>query len=144
MHFPKTPPPYHIAWQKPILGLKLPLHGARANIQKIALYVPGEKGINLSGGQKHRVALARACYIQSDIALLDDPLSAVDAHVGAHLFRKCICGLLKHRTRILVTHQMQYLSVADWVVVVEAGHISHQGRCATAPALLHANSTWWL
>ncbi|DBA72204.1 TPA: hypothetical protein ACH3X2_010602 [Trebouxia sp. C0005] len=88
----------------------------------------GEKGVNLSGGQRHRVALARACYTQSDIALLDDPLSAVDAHVGAHIFQTCICGLLAGRTRILATHQMQYLPAADWVVVMEAGRISHQGR----------------
>jgi len=89
----------------------------------------GEKGVNLSGGQKHRIALARACYTQSDVALLDDPLSAVDAHVGAHIFQTCICGLLADKTRILATHQMQYLPAADWVVVMEAGHISHQGRC---------------
>ena len=88
----------------------------------------GEKGVNLSGGQRHRVALARACYTQSDIALLDDPLSAVDTHVGSHLFQNCICGFLQDRTRILATHQMQYLPEADWVVVMEAGRISHQGR----------------
>lgn len=86
--------------------------------------------MNLSGGQRHRVALARACYTQSDIALLDDPLSAVDAHVGAHIFQSCICGLLADRTRILATHQMQYLPAADWVVVMEAGRITHQGRRA--------------
>ena len=97
----------------------------------------GEKGVNLSGGQRHRVALARACYTQSDIALLDDPLSAVDAHVGAHIFQTCICGLLADRTRILATHQMQYLPAADWVVVMEAGRISHQGRYALAlPSIL--------
>ena len=94
----------------------------------------GEKGVNLSGGQRHRVALARACYTQSDIALLDDPLSAVDAHVGAHIFQTCVCGLLADRTRILATHQMQYLPAADWVVVMEAGRISHQGRYALRPA----------
>ena len=88
----------------------------------------GEKGVNLSGGQRHHVALARACYTQSDIALLDDPLSAVDTHVGAHIFQSCVCGLLSDRTRMLATHQMQYLPAADWVVVMEAGHISHQGR----------------
>ena len=97
----------------------------------------GEKGVNLSGGQRHRVALARACYTQSDIALLDDPLSAVDAHVGAHIFQTCICSLLVGRTRILATHQMQYLPAADWVVVMEAGRISHQGRWAlTLPSIL--------
>ena len=54
----------------------------------------GEKGINLSGGQRHRVALARAVYAAADVYLLDDPLSAVDAHVGKHLFERCICGAL--------------------------------------------------
>ncbi|KAG2450119.1 hypothetical protein HYH02_000222 [Chlamydomonas schloesseri] len=87
----------------------------------------GEKGINLSGGQKHRVALARATYAAADIYLLDDPLSAVDAHVGRHLFDECICGLLEDRTRLLVTHQLQYLPAADLVVVMDAGRIQHVG-----------------
>ena len=103
---------------------------------------PGEKGVNLSGGQRHRVALARACYTQSDIALLDDPLSAVDTHVGAHIFQSCVCGLLGDRTRVLATHQMQYLPAADWVVVMEAGHISHQGRYVTFK--LWQSSRWVL
>lgn len=88
----------------------------------------GERGVNLSGGQRHRVALARACYAQSDVALLDDPLSALDAHVGAHIFQMCICGLLADKTRILATHQMHYLPAADWVIVMEGGRITHQGR----------------
>lgn len=67
----------------------------------------GEKGINLSGGQKHRVALARAVYAAADVLLLDDPLSAVDAHVGRALFEGCICGTLAGTTRLLVTHQLQ-------------------------------------
>ena len=94
------------------------------------LGLAGEKGINLSGGQKHRVALARACYAQSDIVLLDDPLSAVDSHVGSHLVQQCICGILKQRTRILVTHQTQYLAQADCVVMMDAGQIRYQGRYA--------------
>lgn len=98
----------------------------------IQLVHTGEKGVNLSGGQRHRVALARACCAQSDIALLDDPLSAVDAHVDAHIFQTCICGLLADKTRILATHQMQYLPAADWVVVMEGGHITHQGRCLSS------------
>ncbi|KAF5828549.1 hypothetical protein DUNSADRAFT_17458 [Dunaliella salina] len=87
----------------------------------------GEKGVNLSGGQKHRVALARAAYAAADLYLLDDPLSAVDAHVGRHLFDECICGLLGNRTRILVTHQLQYLPSADKVVVMADGQISEMG-----------------
>ncbi|GIL72743.1 hypothetical protein Vretimale_4441 [Volvox reticuliferus] len=87
----------------------------------------GEKGINLSGGQKHRVALARATYTAADIYLLDDPLSAVDAHVGRHLFDECICGLLEDKTRLLVTHQLQYLPSADLVVVMAGGAVQHVG-----------------
>lgn len=73
----------------------------------------GEKGINLSGGQKHRVALARAVYAAADLYLLDDPLSAVDVHVGRHMFESCICGELAGRTRLLVTHQLQVSRGAD-------------------------------
>jgi len=109
--------------------------------QQVGLQCAGEKGVNLSGGQRHRVALARACYTQSDIALLDDPLSAVDAHVGAHIFQACVCGLLSDRTRILATHQMQYLPAADWVVVMEAGQISHQGRWAKMSGSLYSISS---
>jgi hypothetical protein len=70
----------------------------------------GEKGINLSGGQKHRVALARAVYAAANVLLMDDPLSAVDAHVGRALFDGCICGTLRRKTRVLVTHQLQVKS----------------------------------
>ena len=87
----------------------------------------GEKGINLSGGQRSRVALARACYANADVYLLDDPLSAVDAHVGRHLFDSCLCELLAGKTRILVTHQLHYLAAADLVAVVKHGSISDIG-----------------
>jgi energy-coupling factor transporter ATP-binding protein EcfA2 len=58
------------------------------------------------------VALARACYAGADVVLLDDPLSAVDAHVGRHLLDSCICGLLEGTTRVLVTHQLMALTAA--------------------------------
>ncbi|KAI8865339.1 P-loop containing nucleoside triphosphate hydrolase protein, partial [Ramicandelaber brevisporus] len=65
----------------------------------------GERGINLSGGQKQRVNIARAVYHNPDIILFDDPLSAVDAHVGRHLFHECLRGeMLQGKTRVLVTH----------------------------------------
>ncbi|XP_018534344.1 ATP-binding cassette sub-family C member 4 isoform X1 [Lates calcarifer] len=67
----------------------------------------GDRGATLSGGQKARLNLARAVYQEADIYLLDDPLSAVDAEVGKHLFEQCICGLLRNKCRILVTHQLQ-------------------------------------
>ncbi|XP_070787041.1 ATP-binding cassette sub-family C member 4-like [Enoplosus armatus] len=87
----------------------------------------GDRGATLSGGQKARVSLARAVYQEADIYLLDDPLSAVDAEVGRHLFEQCICGLLKNKCRILVTHQLQHLRAADQVVVLQEGRIVAQG-----------------
>ncbi|KAM9334128.1 ATP-binding cassette sub-family C member 4-like [Symphorus nematophorus] len=87
----------------------------------------GDKGATLSGGQKARVNLARAVYQDADIYLLDDPLSAVDAEVGKHLFEQCICGLLKNKCRILVTHQLQHLRAADQIVVLKEGHIMAKG-----------------
>lgn len=77
----------------------------------------GERGVSLSGGQRARINLARAVYRDADIYLLDDPLSAVDTHVGKHLFEECIIGYLGSKTRILVTHQLQYLKRADLIVV---------------------------
>lgn len=89
----------------------------------------GEKGINLSGGQKHRVALARVVYSDVDICLLDDPLSAVDAHVGKHIFDHVIGpeGLLANKTRIFVTHAINYLSQVDEVLVLKDGVIAERG-----------------
>jgi ATP-binding cassette subfamily C (CFTR/MRP) protein 1 len=89
----------------------------------------GEKGINLSGGQKQRVSLARAVYNNGDVYLLDDPLSAVDAHVGKHLFEQVIgpTGLLKNKTRILVTHGVKFLPMVDRIVVLRDGAVSEIG-----------------
>jgi ABC-type multidrug transport system fused ATPase/permease subunit len=87
----------------------------------------GEKGVTLSGGQKQRISLARAIYQNSDIYLLDDPLSAVDAHVGNALFNNCILNYLQGKTRLLVTHQLQYASKADHIIVLSEGRICEQG-----------------
>ncbi|XP_076209731.1 ATP-binding cassette sub-family C member 3 isoform X1 [Aptenodytes patagonicus] len=89
----------------------------------------GEKGINLSGGQRQRVSLARAVYSNSDIYLLDDPLSAVDSHVAKHIFDKVIGpdGVLKGKTRILVTHGISFLPQVDHIVVLVDGKISETG-----------------
>ncbi|KAF2894003.1 hypothetical protein ILUMI_12173 [Ignelater luminosus] len=78
----------------------------------------GDRGVSLSGGQKARINLARAVYRDADIYLLDDPLSAVDTHVGKHLFEECIVDFLKGKTRILVTHQMQYMKKVDHLIVL--------------------------
>mmetsp|Transcript_42910 Transcript_42910/g.71422 ORF Transcript_42910/g.71422 Transcript_42910/m.71422 type:complete len:1444 (-) Transcript_42910:118-4449(-) len=87
----------------------------------------GEKGINLSGGQKQRVSIARSVYSDADIYVMDDCLSAVDAHVSRHIFEKCLVGVLKGKTRILVTNQLQYLPFVDYVVVMKDGRIAEQG-----------------
>lgn len=87
----------------------------------------GEKGINLSGGQKQRIQLARAVYQNCDIYLLDDVFSAVDAHTGSHLFKECILGLLKEKTILLVTHQVEFLTGADLVVVMKEGKMVQSG-----------------
>ncbi|XP_019491823.1 PREDICTED: canalicular multispecific organic anion transporter 1 [Hipposideros armiger] len=87
------------------------------------------QGINLSGGQKQRISLARATYQNSDIYILDDPLSAVDAHVGKHIFNKVLGpdGLLKGKTRLLVTHSIHFLPQVDEIVVLENGTILEKG-----------------
>ena len=90
----------------------------------------GERGINLSGGQKARVALARAVYRDADVYLLDDPLSAVDAHVGQHLFSECILRMLAGKTRVLVTHHVHYLPQCDLVVVLDEGRVKACGSYA--------------
>ncbi|XP_063203590.1 multidrug resistance-associated protein 1-like isoform X1 [Chroicocephalus ridibundus] len=89
----------------------------------------GERGVNISGGQKQRVSLARAVYSNADLYLLDDPLSAVDVHVGKHLFEKLIgpSGLLKSKTRILVTHTLTLLPHTDLIIVMDEGRISQMG-----------------
>ncbi|XP_067948318.1 multidrug resistance-associated protein 1-like isoform X2 [Watersipora subatra] len=89
----------------------------------------GEKGINLSGGQKQRVSLARACYSESDLYLFDDPLSAVDAHVGREIFEQVIGpkGLLKNKTRVLVTHGLQWLPEVDSISVLAYGKVTESG-----------------
>ncbi|KAM7296729.1 ATP-binding cassette sub-family C member 10 [Ixodes scapularis] len=87
----------------------------------------GEDGQALSGGQKRRVALARALYQDCDVYLLDDPLSALDAHVAEHVFNQCVLGAMKGKARILVTHQVGFLSSADHVVALRDGAIVASG-----------------
>ena len=87
----------------------------------------GEKGVNLSGGQKARISLARAMYTNKDIFILDDPISALDANVGQSIMKNCIVDFLKNKTRILVTHALQYLKFADQIVYIENGEIKWKG-----------------
>lgn len=93
----------------------------------------GEKGINLSGGQKARVSLARAAYFGADIVLMDDSLSAVDSHVGKKLLDNCLLrGPLADKTRILVTHALHVLDKTDFIYVMDEGAIVEQGTYAVS------------
>ncbi|XP_063983102.1 ATP-binding cassette sub-family C member 4-like [Diachasmimorpha longicaudata] len=83
----------------------------------------GERGSSLSGGQKARINLARSVYRKSDIYIFDDPLSAVDTQVGKYLFEECIEKYLQGTTRILVTHQLQYISGSNEILLVENGKL---------------------
>ncbi|KAK3559875.1 hypothetical protein QTP86_026191, partial [Hemibagrus guttatus] len=89
----------------------------------------GERGINLSGGQRQRVSVARALYSEADIYLLDDPLSAVDAHVAKHIFDNVIGpeGALRQKTRLLVTHSISFLPQVDNIMVLVEGRVSEMG-----------------
>ncbi|XP_040898346.1 ATP-binding cassette sub-family C member 12-like isoform X1 [Toxotes jaculatrix] len=89
--------------------------------------VLGEQGVNLSGGQKQRISLARAVYANKDIYLLDDPLSAVDVHVGKRIFEECIKKDLQGKSVILVTHQLQYMEFCDEVLVLKDGSVLETG-----------------
>ena len=90
----------------------------------------GEGGITLSGGQQARVSLARCIYSGRDLYLLDDPLSALDAHIGAHVFSKCFSsqgGYLRGRTRVLVLNYLHYLQHVDYVVYLQHGEVCQAG-----------------
>jgi ATP-binding cassette subfamily C (CFTR/MRP) protein 1 len=87
----------------------------------------GEKGINLSGGQKARVSLARAVYADRDIVLMDDPISALDANVKKRIFRDVFMDKFKHKTRILVTHAVDFLKYVDTIVLLKEGEVILNG-----------------
>lgn len=84
--------------------------------------------MNLSGGEKQRIQLARAVYSDSDVYILDDPFSAVDAHTGTHLFKKCLLQHLSMKTVIYATHQLEFLEAADLVLVIKDGQIAESGK----------------
>ena len=88
----------------------------------------GEKGVNLSGGQKARISIARALYNENDIYIFDDPISALDAHVGKSIMMNCIVNYLKNKTRILITHALQYASFADTIIYMKNGNIYWEGN----------------
>nr|CAD7258793.1 unnamed protein product [Timema shepardi] len=110
--------------------------GEKASITLVLDYIAKDReikdsilGINLSGGQKQRVSLARAVYNNADLYLMDDPLSAVDSHVGKHIFENVIgpAGMLRKKTRMLVTHGITFLPEVDLIVVLKDGEVSEEG-----------------
>ncbi|CAD6992114.1 unnamed protein product [Ceratitis capitata] len=125
--------------QNILFGLPMDKRRYKTVVQKCALErdfellpngdktIAGERGASLSGGQKARISLARAVYRKADVYLLDDPLSAVDTHVGRHLFDQCMRGYLREKIIILVTHQLQFLEQADLIVIMEKGKMSAVG-----------------
>ncbi|NWH86570.1 MRP7 protein, partial [Aegithalos caudatus] len=98
----------------------------------------GENGVTLSGGQKARIALARAIYQEKELYLLDDPLAAVDADVANHIMQKCIFGILKHKTRVLCTHRTEFLEKADTLLLMDNGRIVKTGTPADILPLVEA------
>lgn len=105
----------------------------------------GERGVNLSGGQKQRIALARAFYSQARVVILDDPLSALDAHVETHVFEQGIKTLLirRQRTAILVTNKLEHLSHAAKVILLEDGKIKSQGTYSEVEKVVKEQSAVW-
>lgn len=91
------------------------------------LTVIGDRGMTLSGGQKARICLARAMYQDFDIYLIDDPFASVDIHVGQHIYKKCILGLLKDKTKIICTHHQKYLFKSDLVIKLDSGQVMAAG-----------------
>ena len=87
----------------------------------------GEKGLNLSGGQKARISIARAIYTDSEIYIFDDPLSALDAYVGMNLFKGVFNEYLKNKTFIITTHALQYLNFFDRIFYMNDGKIEWTG-----------------
>ncbi|XP_017097976.2 probable multidrug resistance-associated protein lethal(2)03659 [Drosophila bipectinata] len=121
-----------------LFGLPMDKYRYRTVIKKCALErdlellngdgtIVGERGASLSGGQRARISLARAVYRKADVYLLDDPLSAVDTHVGRHLFDECMRGYLGDKLVVLVTHQLQFLEHADLIVIMDKGKVTASG-----------------
>lgn len=87
----------------------------------------GERGVNISGGQKQRVSMARAVYSDADVYIFDDPLSALDAHVGRQVFNNCIKEELQGKTRVLVTNQLHFLPQVDKIILISEGMVKEEG-----------------
>ena len=90
----------------------------------------GERGITISGGQRQRISIARAAYAGAELVILDDPLSAMDPHVGQRVFSQCICGLLSGVTRIFCTNALQFATTAERIYYLDKGCVVESGTHA--------------
>jgi len=98
----------------------------------------GERGSNLSGGQRQRINVARAMYARCPILILDDPFSAVDSHVAAHMFQHVAQGMRNAgHTVLLITNQLHFVPEVEYVVVLKGGRIIEQGHCQALLKLQH-------
>ena len=88
------------------------------------------QGISLSGGQKQRINICRAIYVGADIQIFDDPISALDAHVGKHVFQHVFLGAAQDKTRILVTHALHFLPQVDYIYTMVDGRVGEHGTYA--------------
>ena len=88
------------------------------------------QGISLSGGQKQRINICRAIYVGADIQIFDDPISALDAHVGKHVFQNVFLGAAQDKTRILVTHALHFLPQVDYIYTMVDGRVAEHGTYA--------------
>lgn len=111
---------------------------AQINYSFISAHQIGERGANLSGGQRQRISLARALYSDRDVYILDDPLSALDAHVANHIFRNAIRKQLRHKTVIFVTHQLQVNLLLTGTATLYCTWLPWR-----LPLCVCVFSTWW-
>ncbi|CAG9327096.1 unnamed protein product [Blepharisma stoltei] len=116
--------PYNEAWYLKVLDACCLIQDINSLPNKDLTEI-GERGINLSGGQKARICLARAVYADKDIYLLDDPLSSVDTYVAKYIMNKCFLNVLSQKTRILVTHRLNILNKVDRVILLQNGSIKN-------------------
>lgn len=101
----------------------------------------GEGGMTLSGGQKTRIALARAVYQDKQIYMFDDIMSALDAKVAKYIFKNCIMNYLKYKTKILCTHHVQYLVHADKIFLMKHGKIEMEGKYEVVTVIILKESS---
>ena len=124
--------PTGLAWSDdPVAAAKAAqAHNFVSNMPEGYDTILGERGVNLSGGQKQRINICRAIYVGADIQIFDDPISALDAPVGKHVFQNVFLGAAADKTRILVTHALHFLPQVDYIYTMVDGRVGEHGTYA--------------